>query len=64
MKLKNNTQKELIAITQHPDYTTEIIKILHSNLLPKVKQEHVRASHEKDSACSLELLNAGERSMF
>ena len=64
MKLKNNTQKELIAITQHPDYTTEIIKILHSNLLPKVKQEHIRAYHEKDIACTLELLNAEERSKF
>ncbi len=64
MKLKNNTQKELIAITQHPDYTAEIIKILHSNLLPKVKQEHIRAYHEKDIACTLELLNAEERSKF
>lgn len=64
MKLKNNTQKELITITQHPDYTTEIIKILHSNLLPKGKQEHISAYHEKDIASTLELLNAEERSKF
>lgn len=64
MKLKNNTQKELITITHHPDYTTEIIKILHSNLLPKGKQEHISAYHEKDIASTLELLNAEERSKF
>ena len=42
----------------------EYHKILHSNLLPKVKQEHIRAYHEKDIACTLELLNAEDRSKF
>lgn len=61
MNVKNNIQSETMETLQHPDYKTEIIEMLRSNLIPKIKQEKILAYHEKDIADALELLNQEER---
>lgn len=64
MNVKDNGTKRSISSTQHPDYAAEIIQILHSTLLPGIKQEQICAYHEKDIAAALEALSAEERSRF
>lgn len=46
---------------RHPDYKSEIISVLRSNLAPKIKQERILAYHEKDIAAALEMLSPEER---
>ena len=52
---------EMIQTTQHPDYKTEIVEALRSNLTPKIKQERILAYHERDIASALEMLSLEER---
>jgi len=52
---------DLIEIVQHPDYKTEIVELLRSNLTPKIKQERILTYHQKDIAEALEILTAEER---
>lgn len=62
MNVKDNVQNEVIdMMMQHPDYKSEIVEVLRSNLTPKVKQERILAYHEKDIAVALELLSLEER---
>ena len=49
-------------MTIHPDYKTEIVEILRSNLTPRLKKERILAYHENDIAVALEMLTADERS--
>ncbi|MBP3925989.1 MAG: magnesium transporter, partial [Clostridium sp.] len=48
--------------TQHPDYKNEIVKIIRSNLTPKLTREKISGYHENDIAAALELLKKDERS--
>ena len=59
MYVKDNV--EMLKVTRHPDYKTEIVSVLRSNLTPKIKQERILAYHEKDIAAALELLSPEER---
>ena len=61
MKVNNNVQNEMLQTTQHPDYKTEIVEVLRSNLTPKIKQERILAYHERDIASALEMLRLEER---
>ena len=61
MKVNNNIPNEILQSTQHPDYRTEIIEVLRSNLTPKIKQERILAYHERDIASALEMLSLEER---
>lgn len=61
MKVNNNAQNEILQTTQHPDYKTEIVETLRSNLTPKIKQERILAYHERDIASALEMLSSEER---
>lgn len=61
MKVNNNVQNEMLQVTQHPDYKTEIVEVLRSNLTPKIKQERILAYHERDIASALEMLSLEER---
>lgn len=59
MTKKNSAQ---ITFTQTtPDYKTEIVKILRSNLTPLRIREELSDYHEKDIAAALELLKREER---
>ena len=49
-------------MTIHPDYKTEIVEILRTNLTPRLKKERILAYHENDIAVALEMLTADERS--
>ena len=62
MKVNNNIQNETPQTTQHPDYKTEIVEVLRSNLTPKIKQERILTYHENDIASALEILSLDERS--
>lgn len=61
MEMNNNVQNEMLPTTQHPDYKTEIVEVLRSNLTPKIKQERILAYHERDIASALEMLSMEER---
>ena len=61
MKVNYNVQNEMLPTTQHPDYKTEIVEVLRSNLTPKIKQERILAYHERDIASALEMLSLEER---
>ncbi|MDE7326257.1 MAG: magnesium transporter [Lachnospiraceae bacterium] len=61
MKMNNNILNETPEMTPHPDYKTEIVEVLRSNLTPKVKQERILTYHERDIASALEMLRAEER---
>ena len=61
MNGKDNVQKEAVERMQHPDYKAEIVAVLRSNLIPKIKQERILAYHEKDIADALSLLRLEER---
>lgn len=62
MNLKDNVQNEANEMMQYPDYKAEIVEVLRSNLIPKIKQERILAYHEKDIADALKLLSLKERS--
>lgn len=62
MNVKDNVQNEVIEMIQYPDYKAEIVEVLRSNLIPKIKQECILAYHEKDIADALKLLSLEERS--
>ena len=57
----NSVPSEVSGAAQHPDYKTEIVEVLRSNLTPKIKQERVLDYHENDIAAALEMLTAEER---
>ncbi len=61
MNTKKNIPNGSIVITQHPDYKTEIVEILRSNLTPKRMRERILDYHENDIAAALELLKKDER---
>ncbi len=54
-------QEENDALVQHPDYQTEIEKILRSNLTPKHMRDSVMAYHENDIAATLDSLDDSGR---
>ncbi len=54
-------QNEELIVTQHPDYTSEVVTLLRSNLTPKIKQERILSYHENDIAAALDLLTEEER---
>lgn len=62
MNAKDNIQNEAIEGIQYPNYKAEIVAILRSNLIPKIKQERILTYHEKDITDALEMLSADERS--
>ena len=61
MKETRTLTNEALAAAQLPDYGTEIIRILRSNLAPKQKREQVLEYHENDIADVLPLLSREER---
>lgn len=61
MKTKPTVQNEELIVTQHPDYTSEVVTLLRSNLTPKIKQERILSYHENDIAAALDLLTEEER---
>ena len=61
MKTKPMVQNEELIVTQHPDYTSEVVTLLRSNLTPKIKQERILSYHENDIAAALDLLTEEER---
>lgn len=60
-KMKNIDNKKIGSSTQ-PDYCTEIIETIRSNLAPKKMCETLLSYHENDIALALELLTPEERS--
>ncbi len=61
MSINNDLQNEPNGLAQHPDYKTEIIGILRSNLTPKHMQERLLTYHEKDIAAAMEDLEPKDR---
>ena len=43
MNVKDNVQNEAVEMMQYPDYKAEIVEVLRSNLIPKIKQERILA---------------------
>ncbi len=56
-----NIDPETLEI-QPPDYTTEIVEILKSNLSPKALKDKIMDYHENDIAAAMDLLEENERS--
>ena len=50
-----NIDPETLEI-QAPDYTTEIVEILKSNLSPKALKDKIMDYHENDIAAAIDLL--------
>lgn len=61
MKAKPTIQNEELITTQHPDYKSEVVTLLRSNLTPKIKQERILSYHENDIAAALDILTEEER---
>ena len=61
MKRNNELFNENAVLALHPDYKTEIARIVRSNLAPRAKQEQLSDYHENDIAAALDLLNKEER---
>ena len=58
-----NAKKTILeAATLHPDYASQIARIVQSNLAPKRIGEQVMSFHENDIASALTLLKKEERS--
>ena len=57
MKRNNELFNENAVLALHPDYKTEIARIVRSNLAPRAKQEQLSDYHENDIAAALDLLN-------
>lgn len=53
--------KNLIGAFKQPDYKTELLSIIRSDLTPKRMQEKLVSYHENDIAAALELLTKEER---
>ncbi len=62
MNVRNNIQNENAVMVQHPDYKSEVVEIIRSNLTPKLMQERILAYHENDIAAAMDLLRKDERS--
>ncbi len=62
MNLKDNVQDEIDVTAQLPDYKSEIVMTLRSNLTPKLIKERVLAYHENDIAAAMTMLRKDERS--
>lgn len=62
MNTRNNIQNENVVTAQRPDYISEIVGIIRSNLTPKLMQERILAYHENDIAAAMDLLRKDERS--
>lgn len=62
MNAINKIQNENAVMIQHPDYSSEIVKIIRSNLTPKLMQERILSYHENDIAEAMDLLRKDERS--
>ena len=54
-----NIDPETLEI-QAPDYTTEIVEILKSNLSPKALKDKIMDYHENDIAAAMDLLEENE----
>ena len=61
MNAKKNFSAGNIPVTQHPDYKTEILSIIRSNLAPRLMRERVLDYHENDIAAAMELMRREER---
>ncbi len=61
MNGNNNFQNASNSLSQHPDYKTEIAKLLRSNLTPKHMREEILTYHENDIASALELMQPADR---
>lgn len=59
--MNTNVVNEKLGAVQHPDYSNEILGIVHSNLAPKLLKEKLLAYHENDIAAALELMGRDER---
>ena len=64
MSAKKTVSIENNMTAQHPDYKTEIIQILRSNLTPKLMRERILDYHENDIAAAIELMSKDERKRF
>ncbi len=64
MNNKKNISAETLLTVQHPDYKMEIVKILQSNLTPKLMRKRILDYHENDIASAMELLKEDERKRF
>lgn len=64
MNFKKNrrTEHEAALALQHPDYRSELVEIIRSNLAPKLLREKLLGYHENDVAAALEFLKKEERS--
>lgn len=54
-------EEEKEMLNQHPDYKTEVVKIVRSNLSPYLKKDKISDYHENDIADALEELSVAER---
>ncbi len=61
MNVKNIIPTEIAVNAQHPDYKTEVVEILRSNLTPCIVRERILDYHEKDIAAAMELMSLDER---
>lgn len=61
MNVINNISNETAVMIQHPDYISEIVKIIRGNLTPKLMQEQILTYHENDIAAAMDLLKKEER---
>lgn len=62
MNAKKVMTTENLVNTQHPDYRTEIVEMIRSNLTPGRMKERLLDYHENDIAAAMELLKKNERS--
>ena len=60
MNDKNNINENGVVVL-HPDYKSEILSIIRSNLTPKIMKEKILDYHENDIAMAFELLKKEER---
>ena len=58
---EKNIINESASCVLHPDYKSEILNIIRSNLSPKVMKEKILDYHENDIAMAFELLKKEER---
>lgn len=62
MERKNEQIPDSVGMTQHPDYKSEIIALISTNLAPRRMAERLLDYHENDVAAALELMKREERS--
>ena len=61
MNAAKNVSNENLMVNQHPDYRTEIVRVIRSNLTPRRMQEQLLSYHGKDVAEAMALLRSDER---